>query len=120
MMYAGMNTIKRRCLSPLLTPHQPLPTHGLRDADLNVNQVIAMFAQRCARIAHLDGNEVEDGGDGALAARLAVLGERVQRLPRPEAHLDLDRILIKVLRLQQMNLPGHRPCPSHAFVASQL
>jgi len=44
---------------------------------------------------HLQGDDVEDGGDGALAAGLAGGSQQLKLLIVPELHADVDRVLVK-------------------------
>ena len=53
---------------------------------------VGLYRQVSAR---LQGHDVEDGGDGALAAGLARGGEQLQRLLIAELDADVDRVAVK-------------------------
>ena len=65
----------------------------------------ALFARVLLYWGHLDGDEVQDGGNGALPAGLAVCSQQLQVLLRPELDLDVDGVLRVVV---QPSLLVHR------------
>ena len=80
-------------------------------------RIYLQFQAKHSAWLHLQGDNVEDGADSALAARLAVCCQQLQLLLVPELHPDVDGILVKgiaAVELRAAAVQGDLPVAPHA------